>query len=225
MQPAQPTSSERRYARTAMITAIVIAPALLLAIMLEIRVFSPAAGEYLPFWSAMPVLPIVLLTPLVLLVGLGFLPFRRLRRAGMHALVVALVAVAGCVGGSEVQGRVRMAGFRRVAVRAQPLVNAITQYERARGAPPESLGVLVPDYLQAVPGTGLGPYPRWEYEVLKSPPPSSAEGTGSPWELRLPCSSGPMNWDVFFYWPTHRYPGAIYGGSVERVGDWAYVHE
>lgn len=47
----------------------------------------------------------------------------------------------------------------------------------------------------------------------------------SPWELRIDCSRGMLNWDVFFYWPTQRYPDNIYGGIVERIGDWAYVHE
>jgi len=47
----------------------------------------------------------------------------------------------------------------------------------------------------------------------------------SKWELRVPCPSGGLNWDVFFYWPSKNYPNYIYGGSVERIGDWAYVHE
>jgi hypothetical protein len=47
----------------------------------------------------------------------------------------------------------------------------------------------------------------------------------SPWELRVPCSHGLLNWDVFFYWPSRRYPQQAYGGSIERIGDWAYVHE
>jgi len=45
------------------------------------------------------------------------------------------------------------------------------------------------------------------------------------WELRVPCSSGFLNWDVFFYWPNESYSDYIYGGIVERIGKWAYVHE
>ena len=45
------------------------------------------------------------------------------------------------------------------------------------------------------------------------------------WELRVRCPSGFLNWDVFHYWPGARYPDSLYGGSVERIGDWAYVHE
>lgn len=47
----------------------------------------------------------------------------------------------------------------------------------------------------------------------------------SPWELRIRCPLGGINWDVFFYWPSEDYPDEIYGGVVERIGDWAYVHE
>jgi hypothetical protein len=47
----------------------------------------------------------------------------------------------------------------------------------------------------------------------------------SPWELRIECSRGIINWDVFFYWPTQDYPTTLYGGGIERIGNWAYVHE
>lgn len=45
------------------------------------------------------------------------------------------------------------------------------------------------------------------------------------WELRVPCSLGVLNWDVFFYWPSEVYPQRLYGGSIEQIGGWAYVHE
>jgi len=47
----------------------------------------------------------------------------------------------------------------------------------------------------------------------------------APWELSIPCGLGVLNWDVFFYWPTEDYPKRTHGGSVERIGRWAYVHE
>lgn len=67
------------------------------------------------------------------------------------------------------------------------------------------------------------------------PLPSVAETLGPPsgslvlvnadWELRVQCPLGMLNWDVFFYWPSEDYPERAYGGSVERIGRWAYVHE
>jgi hypothetical protein len=34
-----------------------------------------------------------------------------------------------------------------------------------------------------------------------------------------------MNWDMFLYFPKQNYPKAGYGGWLERIEDWAYVHE
>jgi hypothetical protein len=48
---------------------------------------------------------------------------------------------------------------------------------------------------------------------------------GAPWELLVECPSGLMNWDVFFYWPTEKYPDSGYGGSIQKISNWAYVHE
>jgi len=46
-----------------------------------------------------------------------------------------------------------------------------------------------------------------------------------PWELRVQSPTGILNWDMFFYRPGRDYPENAYGGSVTRIGDWAYVHE
>ncbi|MDY7000161.1 MAG: hypothetical protein SVS15_00080 [Thermodesulfobacteriota bacterium] len=46
-----------------------------------------------------------------------------------------------------------------------------------------------------------------------------------PWELRVQCPTGILNWDIFFYRPGRDYPENAYGGPVKRIGDWAYVHE
>jgi hypothetical protein len=34
-----------------------------------------------------------------------------------------------------------------------------------------------------------------------------------------------MNWDLFYYVPGLVYPERGHGGHIERIGDWAYVHE
>jgi hypothetical protein len=89
---------------------------------------------------------------------------------------------------------------------------------------------LVPVYLGEIPGTGMLSYPTYEYEVFSSsdsehPSDSQRDQPGAPWELRVPCSTGFINWDVFFYWPGKQYPERAYGGTIERIRDWAYVHE
>jgi hypothetical protein len=59
---------------------------------------------------------------------------------------------------------------------------------------------------------------------LLGPPDGESVLRDAPWELRIDCPSW-SGFDVFFYWPTGKYPGYIYGGSTERIGDWVYVHE
>jgi hypothetical protein len=33
------------------------------------------------------------------------------------------------------------------------------------------------------------------------------------------------SFDRFLYFPLQNYPEDGYGGSLERIGDWAYLHE
>jgi hypothetical protein len=66
---------------------------------------------------------------------------------------------------------------------------------------------------------------RSELEALLGSPDGTLPQVGTPWELRVDCSNGFGNWDRFIYWPTREYPEHVYGGGVELLGDWAYVHE
>ena len=45
------------------------------------------------------------------------------------------------------------------------------------------------------------------------------------WSVRVSTSNGFLNWDIFLYLPSQRYPKRGYGGTLERVQEWAYVHE
>ncbi len=46
-----------------------------------------------------------------------------------------------------------------------------------------------------------------------------------PWALQvLPPVFG-VGFDLMLYFPKQDYPENGYGGWLERVGDWAYVHE
>ncbi len=71
----------------------------------------------------------------------------------------------------------------------------------------------------------LDAMPTAVFEDLLGPPDGGRAIENVPWELRINCSTGFLNRDVFFYWPKQRYPKQIYGGDVEAVADWAYVHD
>jgi hypothetical protein len=100
-----------------------------------------------------------------------------------------------------------------------PLPQAIRAYSTDTGHPPPALSALVPRYLTALPPTGLGAYRDFQYRVGATAPPSE------PWALLIPISQGILNWDLLLYLPSGRYPSQGWGGSLERFGDWAYVHE
>lgn len=150
------------------------------------------------------------------LVGLAF---RRTRRI---AALTALCAVAFCtsvVVSLRIGDTIRRSAFVQLAERSRPLVAAIRAYEQKHGRPPESLLQLVPSFLSAVPSTGMGAYPEYRYST------ESNLFAGNPWVLTVFTPSGGINFDQFMYFPLTNYPQKGFGGALERIGDWAYVHE
>ena len=111
-----------------------------------------------------------------------------------------------------------MDGFRQLAVRSRPLVETIKKYEREHGAPPPSLEALVPDYLPAVPGTGMGTCPKYDYDVHVGSPPRH----GNTWTLTV---WAPKFFDHFIYYPNQNYIQPNSGEYLEPIEDWAYYHE
>lgn len=117
--------------------------------------------------------------------------------------------------------QIRNGAFHSLAERSAPLVAAIKRYENDHGMPPPSLSALVPDYLTEIPDTGIMAYPAYTYETG-----TRAEShEGNPWLLRVSTPSGGINFDQFLYFPMQNYPQRGYGGSFQRIRDWAYLHE
>ncbi len=115
-----------------------------------------------------------------------------------------------------------MGEFRRLADRSAPLVEAIQAYDQKHRQPPKSLNELVPEFLPEVPKTGMGAYPEYEYKTGES---SAKNFQGNPWILVVDTPIGVINWDQFMYFPLQNYPKEGWGGWVEKVGSWAYLHE
>ena len=135
----------------------------------------------------------------------------------------AALAFAGCLSalclfmpGFLLSREIRMTALRQMGVRTKPLIAAIEKYEKTKGHAPQELADLVPEFLSAVPKTGIGAYPNYDYTRLKD--------DSDAWELSVGCSVGLMNWDEFFYRPSKKYEKR-YGGWIEPAGDWAYFHE
>jgi hypothetical protein len=163
------------------------------------------------------ILPALLAVP-ALLVSLGGLFFRRARQwsacaALLSAGLVLLLPVAIWAATS-----VRSYGFLLAAERAEPVIRAIERFDRENGRPPDSLAELTPRYLPAMPSR----IPPMEIVTGRA---AEEEFHGNRWVLTASVSTGFINWDRFMYFPNGRYPVTGYGGWLERIGTWAYVHE
>ncbi len=158
---------------------------------------------------------------LALLVAPFLLFIRRLRPIAVRSLVASAVFTAAVFIGLPLGGRVRMAAFQHLAERSAPLVQAIRAYESRHGAPPPDLTALVPEFLPSIPSTGMAAYASYEYYVGAK----AAGYDGNPWVLVVSTPSGGLNWDQFMYFALQNYPKTGYGGCLERISDWAYVHE
>ena len=141
-----------------------------------------------------------------------------------YATSFCVIYVAGCIfyPGFGIGWPMRRAGLQRAATRARPLISAIEKFQLKEKRAPRSLQELSPDYLSKIPATGMTIYPQFEYST-------SEENRGrtrfKSYQLQIRTSFGFLNWDTFNYWPEGDYPAEMYGGRVERVGAWAYVHE
>lgn len=60
----------------------------------------------------------------------------------------------------------RLACVNNLPRRSRSLIAAIQQFQEDHGAPPTSLGALVPGYLPAIPDTGVPRFPKYKYRVL-----------------------------------------------------------
>lgn len=153
---------------------------------------------------------------------LGIIPaltlmlFRGTRRTAGLVWIACVSTLLFSVPGIRMSHYVCRYGFERMAERTKPLIAAIRKFEREEGRPPAELGELVPTYIATIPATGIGAYPEYRYEKL--------ENDSDPWELRVDCGRGPLNWDEFYYRPSEKY-GERPSGWVEPMGTWAYFHE
>lgn len=154
-----------------------------------------------------------------MLVSIFLLLFRKFRRHAVTILVCGLIYVSIALPLVRLSGPVRMYGFQRLAIRSQPLIKAIEQFIADEGHPPGTLQELVPKYFSKIPKTGMPAYPNYNYST------EASRWDGNPWVLYINCTSGGINLDRFIYFPKQNYPDKGYGGSLERVGKWAYVHE
>lgn len=146
------------------------------------------------------------------------LPWRR--RACLATALLCGVFVSAVVLGFQVSMKIKLNMFRALASSdtASTLVTAIHRFQDDRSNPPGSLTDLIPQFLSAVPSTGMVGYPEFKYRT-------DTTDNGNPWRLEVQCGGPGINFDILLYLPNQNYPPYGYGGRLERMGRWAYVHE
>lgn len=179
---------------------------------------APYGDESVLSFALLLVFPAVLSVP-TFLAALAGLFFHRTRRFAATAALCSFAYGVAFVVSIHIGEGIRMSAFGRLAERSKPLIAAIRSYEHNYGQPPESLSALVPEFIPIEPSTGMGAYPKYRYSTA----PTNFHG--NPWVLTVFTPSGGINFDQFMYFPLTNYPKTGYGGWLERVGDWAYVHE
>lgn len=165
---------------------------------------------------------VILVGPVLLIVGLVKRKWLAIFSGACFLLPVLVLQVAGLRLGEQYHER----AFYQLAQRSQPLIQAIQQYEQTHGQPPQQLSQLVPNFISTIPRTGLGAYPDYEYVSQPVTPGNFAyprDVTGNDWLLYI--NTGSLDFDIFIYLPNQQYPTNGLGGAIQRIGDWAYVHE
>lgn len=118
-----------------------------------------------------------------------------------------------------IAGNFRNKALQSIRTRAGPLIVAIEQFQVKNRALPDGLDELVPDYLPAIPDTGVGASPQFTY----LPKPDPGKYDGNPWVLFVNVSTGDLMQDLMIYYPDQNYPTNPIGRNVRKIADWAII--
>jgi hypothetical protein len=182
---------------------------------------SATGSDILLWYTLLLVLPLIFALLAVVTSPLWFL-FPAKRKEAIDTFAPAAVYLAIGILCISIGSKVRTRGFERLAERSRPLISAVRRFEVQNKRPPASLDELFPKYLAAIPNTGMAAYPNYEYVTGDK---ALENYDGNPWAVWVDTPSGGINWDIFLYYPKQNYPQRGHGGSLERIKDWAYVHE
>jgi hypothetical protein len=178
--------------------------------------------------SAFIVFPVVLALPTAVCASLLMMN-AKCRRFAANLMVVCILFPVLFWFAVRIGLEIRHSAFVDLARRSQPLVQAIIDYETDHGSPPAQLADLIPQYLSHIPAIGIGAYPEYIYEVST---PSVTQWTffpNEPWALWVSTPTEILDFDMFIYLPSQNYHawGQWFGSgnTIEKIGDWAYVHE
>jgi hypothetical protein len=90
----------------------------------------------------------------------------RLRRFRGTMAWFGLTLLLATMAGQILSDNIRDDALKRLSRTAAPLVKAIGAYEARRGRAPETLEALIPDFLAALPATGIPAAQAWQYQAF-----------------------------------------------------------
>lgn len=117
---------------------------------------------------------------------------------------------------------------------AEPLIDAISQFEKARGRPPRALAELVPEFVLRIHPPSGPAHGNWEYwtdtpggqwHVVMRDPEAGNWALGIAVEKSFRPSAFYTLGDYFVYHPSGRYSRRAYGGTLEECFGWGYYRE
>jgi hypothetical protein len=153
------------------------------------------------------------------IVWLGLRPRKLIPQMG---LACAISWFVGCLVGGSVGNHIQRNALVQLAERSKPLIAAIKNYEQKTGHPPDSLDVLVPEFIAEVPTTGIGTTPDYQYRSLTN---SSSYGNNK-WVLEVPHAATSAGlFTSFIYLPGQDYSVLPHGEVMWRIAGWAYWNE
>jgi|SRR5689334_13632635 len=146
-----------------------------------------------------------------------------LQRWNWRPFVLSILLVAamflGLIPSLWMHRYLKLFGYDLLGHRSVPLISAIQAFERERGGPPLTLAELVPNFMPAIPKTGMAAYPHYEYAPDPGPCP-----TDNRWHVKVDAGEV-LKWDFYYFCPKKNYREEGWGGYNEVRGDWAYLHE
>ena len=132
------------------------------------------------------------------------------------SLFCGICLIGGCFAGGSLSNRIQNKALTNMVERSKPLIAAIKIYEQKNGRPPESLQTLVPEYIPAVPMTGVGANHEYQFFSYTNNSPYGSNR----WALEV----YQFGFTSLIYLPQQDYSVLTYGTVVKRIGDWAYWH-
>jgi hypothetical protein len=172
------------------------------------------ASLFLGLFTIVAITTMLYVITKVIAISLHLTPrdYSKVSAAALFCAIFAVVLILDFRAGNWIRYR----GFQSIVANSRPLVQAVQKYQEKYNFPPDTLDKLEPDFVNSIPGTGIGAYPCYDLLLSRD---GLAYG-GNSWILVVPVSTDSATYDMLLYFPNHHYPEKY---IAARFGDWALI--